>query len=103
MLKFITFVKLTEKGQLVPPDKVPAILSKVQEIVGIYGGKIENMWAMTGRYDFVSVVSYPDEPAAFKARTKIAELGTFHMESDLLFPVEAYLEAVAEKKVLVAV
>ncbi len=48
MLKFITFAKLTEKGQLMTPEKAPAVLAKVQEIVRTYGGKVEYMWATIG-------------------------------------------------------
>lgn len=103
MFKTLTFAKLTEHGQLLGPEKVPAVLAKVQEIVKVYGGKIEWIFATTGRYDFVTMAEYPDEPAAFKARTKIMELGLFHLESAAAFPVEAYIEAVAEKKVLVTV
>lgn len=103
MLKTITFVKLTEKGQVLPPDKAPAILAKVQEIVKTYGGKVEFMWATTGRYDFVTLAEYPDEMAAFKSRIKITELGLFHLDSTVAFPVEAYIQALAEKKELVAV
>ncbi len=117
MLKFITFAKLTEKGQLMPPEKAPAVLAKVlmapekapavlakvQEIVRTYGGKVEYMWATIGRYDFVSFAEYPSEESAFKARTKITELGLFHLESTIAFPVETYIEALAEEKVLVTV
>jgi uncharacterized protein with GYD domain len=103
MFKTITFAKLTEKGQLLPPDKAPLVLAKVQEIVKIYGGKVEFMWATTGRFDFVTLTEYPDEPAAFKARTKIMELGLFHLESMSAFPVESYIEAVKEQKILVTV
>lgn len=103
MLKTITFVKLTEKGQVLPPDKAPGMLAKVQEIVKTYGGKVEFMWATTGRYDFVTLAEYPDEMAAFKSRIKITELGLFHLETAVAFPVEAYIQALAEKKELVAV
>jgi uncharacterized protein with GYD domain len=103
MVKTITFAKLTEHGQLLPPEKAPMVLAKVQEIVKAYGGKIEWMFATPGRYDFVTLAEYPDEPAVFKARTKLMELGFFHLESTMAFPIEAYIEAVAEKKVLVAV
>ena len=103
MIKLITFATLTEKGQTLPPEKAPTILAKVKEIVLAYSGKIESMWATTGQYDFVSVTDYPDEAAAFKARTKIMELGVFHLDSTVLFPIDAYIEAAAEKKVLVAV
>lgn len=103
MFKTITFAKLTEKGQLLPPEKAPTVLAKVNEIVKIYGGKVDLMMATTGRFDFVTLTEYPDEPAAFKARTKIMELGLFHLESTSAFPVEAYIEAVMEQKVPVTV
>lgn len=103
MVKQFTFARLTEKGQLLDPEKAPAALAKVNEIVLAYKGKIEQIWATTGRFDFVTVTEYPDEEAAFKARTKIMELGLFHLESAAAFPIEAYLEAVIEKKVLVTV
>jgi uncharacterized protein with GYD domain len=103
MLKQITFARLTEKGQVLPPEKAPIVLAKVNEIVKIYGGKVESMWATTGRFDFVTLAEYPDESAAFKARTKIMELGFFHLESLSAFPIEDYLAAVKEQKVLIAV
>jgi uncharacterized protein with GYD domain len=103
MVKVLTFAKLTEHGQLLPPEKIPTVLAKIQEIVKVYGGKIEWMFATTSRYDFVTLAEYPDESAAFKARTKIVELGLFHLESAVAFPIEAYIEAATEKKVLVAV
>ncbi len=103
MFKVITFVRLTEKGQVLPPDKAPTVLAKVNEIIKAYSGKVELMYATTGRFDFLTIVDYPDQPTAFKAHTKISELGLFHLESMTALPIEAYLEAVAEKKVLVAV
>ncbi len=75
---------------------------KVEEIIRAYDGKVEFMWATIGRYDFVSLAEYPNEEYAFKARTKIMELGLFHLESTIAFPIETYIKAVAEEKVLVA-
>ena len=103
MVKFITFAKLTQTGQVLPPEKVPTYLAKIQEIVRTYGGKIEFMYAMSGRYDFVSLAEYSDDLSAFKARTKIMELGLFHLESTVVFPIETWMAAVAENKVLVTV
>ena len=76
---------------------------KVEEIIRAYDGKVEFMWATIGRYDFVSLAEYPNEEYAFKARTKVMELGLFHLESTIAFPIETYIKAVAEEKVLVAV
>ena len=103
MFKSITLAKLTEKGMLLPPEKAPIVLAKVNEIIKTYGGKVEFMWATTGRFDFVTLTEYPDEPASFKAHTKIKELGLFHLETMVAFPIEAYVEALKEQKVLVAV
>jgi uncharacterized protein with GYD domain len=103
MIKVIALCKLTEKGQVLAPDKAPVVLAKTQEIAAAYGGKLKEIWATNGRYDFVVLAEYPDELAAFKAYVKINELGVFHMESATAFPVEAYIEALKESKVLVAV
>ena len=59
MVMTLTFAKLTEHGQLLPPEKVPAVLAKVQEVVRTYGGKIEWMFATTGRYDFITMAEDP--------------------------------------------
>lgn len=99
MVTFITFAKLTEKGQMYPPEKAPEILNKVTEITQIYGGKIQYIWATGGRFDFVTIAEYPDDELAFKARVKIQELGLFFLESTPVFPVETYLKALREEKV----
>ena len=49
MYKGITFMKLTEKGQLLPPEKAPIVLAKINEIVKTYGGTLEWTLATTGR------------------------------------------------------
>jgi uncharacterized protein with GYD domain len=103
MVKMITVSKLTEKGQVLLPEKAPEILAKVIEINRTYGGRIESMWAVNGRYDFVTIAEYPSDVEAFKARTKINQLGVFHLEAMVAQPVETFIEALLEKKALVAV
>ena len=103
MFTTIAFCKLTEKGKTMPPAKAPEVLAKTQEIAKAYGGKFKEIYATTGRYDFVVLAEYPDDLSGFKAFVKINELGLFHMESTLAFPVETYLEAAKDSKVLVAV
>ncbi len=103
MERFVTFSKLTEKGQALPPAEAAAVLAKVLEIVQAYGGKMEQILATTGRYDFVSVVDYPDAESGFKAHTKITQLGLFTLESATAFPIETFISAVLEEKVAVAV
>jgi uncharacterized protein with GYD domain len=103
MIKVITLCKLTEKGKLLPPEKAAVVLAKTQEITAAYGGKIKEIFASSGRYDFVVLTEYPDELSGFKAYVKTNELGLFHMESMDVFPVETFIEAMKESKVLVAV
>jgi len=68
MVKIVTVSKLTEKGQVLPPEKAPEILAKVMEITKMYGGKFESLLATNGRYDFVTITEYPSELEAFKRR-----------------------------------
>lgn len=99
MFTFVTFLKLTEKGQTIAPDEAAKVLATTKGIAEAYGGKVLQIWATTGRYDFVSLSEYSDPELAFRARTKMMELGLFHLESASAFPIETFLAAVQDSKV----
>jgi uncharacterized protein with GYD domain len=103
MIKFITLSRLTDKGRTLPPEKAPESLAKVTQIVQHYGGHFIDIFATTGKYDFISLVEYPDEESGFKAHTKITELGLMTLESSTYFPIDKFIEASLESKELVAV
>ena len=80
MSKYVGLIKLTEEGHEKLP-KAAEVLAKTTDIIEGVGGKVFNIWAVMGTYDFVAFVEYPTETAAFEAVTKMAELGFFTTET----------------------
>ena len=80
MNNYVGLIKLTDSGHEKLP-KAAEVFAKTTEIVQGVGGKVLNIWAVMGVYDFVAYVQYPTEVAAFEAVTKMAELGFFTTET----------------------
>ena len=102
MQKYMSFMRLTEKGQMTPPEKVAEIYTKMLGITESYGGKTLEVWTGLAEYDFVSITEFPTDEAAFKTTIKINQLGVGRFFGAPTFTVDAYLAAAAEKKELVA-
>jgi uncharacterized protein with GYD domain len=92
-MKHITFVRLTDEGRKHLPD-AKEVLRKVYDLADSFGGKIEGIWATTGRYDFVTVTDYPTPEAGLKAHTKFLEMGFFVVESAEAFDIDAFLATI---------
>ena len=60
-------------------------MTKIAEIVELEGGKLERTLAIMGPYDFIAIVKYPDNEAAFRALAKINKLEVVKTET---FPAE---------------
>lgn len=103
MQKYMTFMRLTDKGQATPPDKVAEIYKQMLAITESYGGKTLEIWTAGGEYDFVTIAEFPTDEASFKARVKLNQLGVARLDGGPTYPVEVYLAAAAEKRELVKV
>jgi uncharacterized protein with GYD domain len=84
MLTYLGLVKLTDEGRE-NLEKAPEYLDKIRKIIEGEGGKLEKTFALMGPWDFVSIVLYPDNAAAFRALAKIGMLEVVHTET---FPAE---------------
>jgi uncharacterized protein with GYD domain len=80
MNKYVGLIKLTEDGHEHLKEAAD-VLAKASAIIEGVGGKLFNIWAVMGEYDFVAFVEYPSDFAAFEAVTKMAELGFFTTET----------------------
>lgn len=98
MQKYITFMRLTDKGQLTPPEKVAEVYKQMIAISESFGGKILEIWTGYGKYDFVTINEFPTAEAAFKSMVKLNQLGVARLEGGPTYPVEAYLAAATEKR-----
>ena len=103
MQKYLTFMRLTDKGQMMPPEKIGDVYKQMLAITESFGGKTLEIWATAGEYDFVTIAEFPSDEASFKARIKLNQLGVARLDGGPTYPVETYLAAATEKRELVTV
>jgi len=84
MFKYIGLVQLTSEGRE-ELEKAPEYLEKFRHIVEEEKGLLEDVYAVMGPWDFVALVQYPDNEAAFRALAKIGRLEVVKTET---FPIE---------------
>jgi uncharacterized protein with GYD domain len=90
MNNYVGLIKVTQDGYEHLKESAQ-VFTKANEIIEGVGGKLVNVWAVMGEYDFVAFVQYPSEVAAFEAVTKMAELGYFTTETLPAFEMERFL------------
>jgi uncharacterized protein with GYD domain len=66
-------------------DKAPEYLEKFKHVIEEEGGTLEETFAIMGPWDFLALVKYPDNAAAFRALAKIGRLEVIKTET---FPIE---------------
>jgi uncharacterized protein with GYD domain len=66
-------------------DKAPEYLERFKKLIEEEGGVLEETFALMGPWDFLAIVKYPDNAAAFRALAKIGKLEVIKTET---FPIE---------------
>ena len=84
MFTYAGLITLTPEGRE-SLDKSPEYLDKFKKIIEEEGGKLEETFALMGPWDFLALVQYPDNAAAFRALAKIGKLEVIKTET---FPIE---------------
>jgi uncharacterized protein with GYD domain len=84
MFKYIGLIQWTPEGRE-ELGKAPEYLEKFKHIVEEEKGILEDVFAVMGPWDFVALVQYPDNEAAFRALAKIGRLEVVKTET---FPIE---------------
>ena len=84
MFTYVGLIQLTPEGRETL-DKAPEYLEKFRHIIEEEGGTLEDTFAIMGPWDFLAIVKYPDNAAAFRALAKIGRLEVVKTET---FPVE---------------
>ena len=92
MFTYIGLVKLTDEGRE-NLEKAPEYLDKMRTIVEEEGGTLEKTFAIMGPWDFLALVKYPDNEAAFRALAKIGMLEVVHTETFPAEEVEIFFKA----------
>jgi uncharacterized protein with GYD domain len=84
MFTYVGLIELTQEGREVL-DKAPEYIEKFRHIIEEEGGTLEETFAIMGPWDFLALVKYPDNAAAFRALAKIGKLEVIKTET---FPIE---------------
>ncbi|HVP75628.1 MAG TPA: GYD domain-containing protein [Gaiellaceae bacterium] len=84
MFTYVGLIQLTQEGREAL-EKAPEYLEKFKHIIEEEGGKLEDTYAVMGPWDFLALVQYPDNAAAFRALAKIGKLEVIKTET---FPAE---------------
>jgi len=84
MFTYVGLITVTPEGRETL-DKAPEYLEKVKKLIEEEGGVLEETFAVMGPWDFLSIVKYPDNAAAFRALAKIGKLEVIKTET---FPIE---------------
>jgi uncharacterized protein with GYD domain len=84
MFKYIGLIQLTPEGRETL-EKAPEYLEKFRQIIKEEQGVLDDVYAVMGPWDFVALVQYPDNEAAFRALAKIGKLEVVKTET---FPIE---------------
>jgi uncharacterized protein with GYD domain len=84
MFTYVGLIELTQEGRE-SLEKAPEYLEKIRHIIEAEGGTLEETFAVMGPWDFLALVKYPDNAAAFRA---LAKIGTLEVVKTETFPIE---------------
>jgi uncharacterized protein with GYD domain len=91
MFTYVGLIQLTPEGRE-HLEKAPEYLEKIRQIVEEEGGKLEQVYAIMGPWDFFAVVKYPDNETAFRVLAKIGLLEVVKTETFPAEPVEIFIK-----------
>ena len=91
MFKYVGMIQLTPEGRD-SLEKAPEYLERFRAIVEEEKGILDDVFAVMGPWDFVALVQYPDNEAAFRALAKIGRLEVVKTETFPIEKVELFFE-----------
>ena len=91
MFTYAGLITLTPEGRETL-DKAPEYLEKFKKLIEEEGGHLEDTFALMGPWDFLALVQYPDNAAAFRALAKIGKLEVIKTETFPFEKIEVFIE-----------
>ena len=89
MSKYIILFRFTQKGIENIKDS-PARVEKAKKIFQDMNAKVEEFYALMGRYDTMFIVEAPDDETIVKAAATIGSLGNVQTETLRAFTEEEF-------------
>ncbi|HWH13167.1 MAG TPA: GYD domain-containing protein [Miltoncostaeaceae bacterium] len=94
MRTFILLSTLTPQG-LSNLRRTPERLLEVNREVEAYGGRVVRQWALLGPYDFLTVITAPDERAVARIASDLSARGSAHFETLPAIPRDEFIAEMA--------
>jgi uncharacterized protein with GYD domain len=92
MFTYVGLIELTHEGRE-GLEKAPEHLEKIRHIIEEEGGKLEQVLAIMGPWDFLSIAKYPDNETAFRVLAKIGKLEVVKTETFPAEEVDVFMKA----------
>jgi uncharacterized protein with GYD domain len=93
MVKHVSLMTLTDEGRRRHADAA-GLFAEAVAVTEATGGKLLGVYALDGRFDFLSIGEWPTPEAAFESRVKLLELNIVTVESFEAFDMDFYLSKV---------
>jgi uncharacterized protein with GYD domain len=95
MARFVRLVKFTREG-LMNIKELPERFAKGRQYLESLGGKIVDVYAVSGPYDLVAILEAPDEKAVMKHGLFAAQSGFVEILTMPATPMQDFMKTVAE-------
>lgn len=95
MARFVRLVKLTREGMM-NVKELPERFAKGRQYLESLGGKIVDVYAVSGPYDFVAILEAPDEQAIMKHGLFVTQTGFVEIVTMPATPIQDFMKTVAE-------
>jgi uncharacterized protein with GYD domain len=95
MARFVRLVKFTPEGKK-NIKELPERFAKGRQYLESLGGKIVDVYAVSGPYDLVAVLEAPDEVAVMKHGVFVTQTGYVDIVTMPATPIGDFMKTVAE-------
>ncbi|HOK56765.1 MAG TPA: GYD domain-containing protein [bacterium] len=96
MKTFVMLSTLTEKGAKTVKTK-PERIKEVNKEVEKMGGKILSQYAILGPFDFLTIISAPNEETVAKISLEISQRGSVKITTYTAIDVDEFINNIKEK------
>jgi uncharacterized protein with GYD domain len=92
LFTYVGLIELTTEGRE-NLEQAPEYLDKIRHIIEEEGGQLDDVYAIMGPWDFLSIAKYPDNETAFRVLARIAKLEVVKTETFPAEKVDVFLKA----------
>src|ERR1051326_2475239 len=95
MARFVRLVRFTAEGMR-NIKELPERFAKGRQYLESLGGKVVEVYAVSGPYDLVAILEAPDEKAVMKHGLFVAQTGYVDIVTMPATPIQDFMKTVAE-------